>query len=246
MDKAESIKSLYSQRDKFILIGLTGRTGSGCTTVAKILAQNSIKELDLRSYKTCDYNNSDERKYSVIYRYMKEGEKWKKFVVIEASSIIMSFILQDTYDRLFSYIDKVAEKVEIKEVDQLKRKIASVFIGRKLEEYDLNKIKNEHIDEKLNRWIDTLYNNDGSIESLEKDQKNELQSMIEYFTKKLVEKKRAFQMAIKNITVEEVAENDSEDKKIYNLYTYFMQLVGNNIRSSGEYDDESEKAGKES
>ena len=34
-DKAEAIKSLYSQRDKFILIGLTGRTGSGCTTVAK-------------------------------------------------------------------------------------------------------------------------------------------------------------------------------------------------------------------
>lgn len=48
MDKAASIKSLYSQRDKFILIGLTGRTGSGCTTVAKILSKNDMKELDLR------------------------------------------------------------------------------------------------------------------------------------------------------------------------------------------------------
>ena len=74
MDKAEAIKSLYSQREKFILVGLTGRTGSGCTTVSEILAKQSINDLDLRSYKTCDYNNADERKYSVIYRYMKEGK----------------------------------------------------------------------------------------------------------------------------------------------------------------------------
>ena len=62
MDKADAIKSLYSQREKFILIGLTGRTGSGCTTVSEILAKNDISELDLRSYKTCDYSNADERK----------------------------------------------------------------------------------------------------------------------------------------------------------------------------------------
>ena len=49
-DKAEAIKSLYSQRDKFILIGLTGRTGSGCTTVAKILSKDNFQDLDLKSY----------------------------------------------------------------------------------------------------------------------------------------------------------------------------------------------------
>ena len=43
INKAEAIKSLYSQRDKFILIGLTGRTGSGCTTVANILSKDNIK-----------------------------------------------------------------------------------------------------------------------------------------------------------------------------------------------------------
>ena len=86
--KTDAIKSLYCQRDKFILIGLTGRTGSGCTTVSEILAKKSMSELELQSYKTCDYNNVDERKYSVIYRYMKEGKKWKEFTIIEASSIV--------------------------------------------------------------------------------------------------------------------------------------------------------------
>lgn len=246
MDKAASIKSLYSQRDKFILIGLTGRTGSGCTTVAKIMSKNNLQDLDLRSYKTCDYNDSDERKYSVIYRYMKEGKKWKKFDVIEASSIIVSFILQDTYGRLFSYIDMIANKVEIKEIHQLKKKIASAFLGQKLEDnFDLESIKDNVIDIELHEWVSRLCNNDKYIESLEKEQLPELQKMIAYFTSDLVNKKNSFSMAIKNITVEEVAETEDDDKKIYNLYSYFMQQVGNNIRSSSEYDNDEEKPGKE-
>lgn len=246
MDKAAAIKSLYSQRDKFILIGLTGRTGSGCTTVAKIMSKNSLEELDLRSYKTCDYNDSDERKYSVIYRYMKEGKKWKKFDVIEASSIIMSFILQDTYGRLFSYIDIIAQKVEIKEIEQLKKKIASVFIGQKLEdEFDLESIKDKVIDNQLHEWVSRLSTNDKYIESIEQEHLPELKNMIAYFTTELIDKKNNFSMAIKNITVEEVAETEDDDKKIYNLYSYFMQQVGNNIRSSSEYDDDEEKPGKE-
>ena len=246
MDKAEAIRSLYSQRDKFILIGLTGRTGSGCTTVARILSESNLNKLDLRSYKTCDYNNSDERKYSVIYRYMKEGRKWKKFDVIEASSIIFSFILQDSYGRLFSYIDNVAEKVEIKEVDQLKRKIASVFLGRKLDEnFDIDEIKDKLIDKKLNAWVENVCKNGKYIETMDEKQLSYLQEIIDYFTFKLVKTKNDFRLAIRNITVEEVSETDDEEKKVYNLYAYFMQLIGNNIRSSGEYDNDNEKPGKE-
>ena len=50
-DKADAVKCLYRQRDKFILIGLTGRTGAGCTTVAKILSTDNINELDLKDSK---------------------------------------------------------------------------------------------------------------------------------------------------------------------------------------------------
>lgn len=245
MDKAEAIKSLYNQRDKFILIGLTGRTGSGCSTVADILSNEEIKQLDLRSYKTCDYNSSDERKYSIIYRFMKEGEKWKKFDVIEASSIIFSFVLQDTYGKLFAYIDRISQKVEIKEAEKLKSKIANIFLKQEIS--DVSSIKNEIIDEKLKQWIETMDSNDKYIESLENSNLSELQEMIDYFAHNLLEKKKEFNDAIKNISVEEVIQNEQSgnEKKIYNLYSYFMQLIGNNIRSSGEYDNDEEKAGKE-
>ena len=111
-------------------------------------------------------NNSDERKYSVIYRYMKEGKKWKKFDVIEASSIILSFILQDTYGRLFSYIDSIAMKVNIKEKEQLKKKIACVLMDENVDKnFTLDSIKNTIIDSNLRTWIDNVFNNDKHIES---------------------------------------------------------------------------------
>ena len=146
--KTEAIKSLYCQRDKFILIGLTGRTGSGCTTVSEILAKKNMSELDLRSYKTCDYNNADERKYSVIYRYMKEGKKWKEFTVIEASSIIFSFVLEGTYGRLFDFIDSIAQKGEIKDEEKLKCKMVVALHDDILDE------KNVNLDELRERVID--------------------------------------------------------------------------------------------
>lgn len=38
IDKSKVINNLYSEREKFLLIGLTGRTGAGCTTVSTIFA----------------------------------------------------------------------------------------------------------------------------------------------------------------------------------------------------------------
>ena len=132
-DKADAVKCLYRQRDKFILIGLTGRTGAGCTTVAKILSTDNINELDLKDSKTCDFKHSDERKYSIVYRFMAEDERWKKFTVIEASSIIFSFILEGTYKNLFNYIDKISNEVEIKEKEELKKNIVEVLSEEKVE-----------------------------------------------------------------------------------------------------------------
>ena len=244
INKAEAIKSLYSQRDKFILIGLTGRTGSGCTTVANILSKDNINELDLRSYKTFDYNNSDERKYSIIYRYMKEGKKWKPFYIIEASSVIFSFILQGTYGKLFSYIDTIKKEVTIKEEETLKQKIRNILSENDIDDSNKsNNIKDEVIDKKLCDFIKKIDENNKHIESLEEE---ELTELIDYFTKKLIKKKNDFRMAMKDITVETITKEGDKEKKILNLYAYFMQMVGNNIRKSGDYDKCTEEvAGKE-
>ena len=176
LEKVDAIKSLYSQRERFILIGLTGRTGSGCTTVSNILGKDSMEELDLRSYKTRDYNSADERKYSVIYRYMKEGNKWKRFRVIEASSIIFSFILEETYGTLFSFIDLLSQKGEIKDKEILKKKILKELNADYDENKDISAFQNEIIDKK----IQTIFNkNKDGEKNLERKTLDREQSLAE-------------------------------------------------------------------
>lgn len=245
-EKADFINSLYSQREKFILIGLTGRTGAGCSTVANILSRKQIKDLDLRSYKTCDYNNSDERKYSVIYRYMKEGDKWKGFTVIEASSIIFSFVLQDTYGRLFDFIDSLGQLGEIKGSQRLKERIVVALSDEELSEEEINisDYRDIVIDKEMFSIIQKNGLNRKVIDAICLD---ELLDAIDFFTVCVREKKEKFRKVVSDCIVEKVIikSEGEQEKKIYNFYSFFMQILGNNIRSSGEYDDKTEIAGKE-
>ena len=39
------VKQIYKLRQNFILIGLTGGTGNGCSTVATILATENVQDL---------------------------------------------------------------------------------------------------------------------------------------------------------------------------------------------------------
>ena len=224
-----------------IIFGLTGRTGSGCTTLSKILSTESIEEMDLRSYKTCDFNNSDERKYSVVYRYMKEGKHWKKFHVIEASSIIFSFVIEKSYEKLFDFIDSISsiEGVKIKEVTKLKEDIEECLRGDKS-----NGDKKEDVID--NGLIDYL-NICKLIRNSNNDyDKEKLRAIVKYFTVELKDIKKRFCKILQNYNVERtIQKNGDSEIKIYNLYTYFMQMIANNIRSSGDFDKAEEIAGKE-
>ena len=52
----EVVKQIYKLRQNFILIGLTGRTGSGCSTVAKVLETEHVQGVKL-SYR--DFSEND-------------------------------------------------------------------------------------------------------------------------------------------------------------------------------------------
>lgn len=52
----EVVKQIYKLRQNFILIGLTGRTGSVCSTVAKVLETQHVQDLK-SNYR--DFNERD-------------------------------------------------------------------------------------------------------------------------------------------------------------------------------------------
>jgi dCMP deaminase len=148
MDTYKAINKIYNEREDFIVIGLTGRTGSGCSTVANILRESKFNNLDLRLPKSYDFHNSEERKYSIIYEYSKLNYK-KPFEVIEMSNIIASFIFEKGYKAFSNYIDELMNNKKI-QINTLLLNSISILEGeidiiqKKLNDIDYGKIKEEN------------------------------------------------------------------------------------------------------
>ena len=234
----EAVNSLYRQRNRFIIIGLTGRTGAGCTTVSKILSSESIQKLDLKAYKTHDFKSADERKYSVVYRFMKEENRWKSFNVIEASSVIFSYILEQSFSELWEFVERLSKEGRINGLDNLRLRLEEFFDSKDNAEV---------------RLADTILNSneqqafDSIINKNDNDQEKDistLESKIVLFDTILKQKKNHFREILQYFIIEKDSKQDGT-KEIFNLYTYFMQTAGNNIRSSGKYNSSERIAGKE-
>ena len=71
MCKGIDLSELYSLRKDFTIIALTGRTGSGCTTVAKQISEgfNPKNFPDPRSFNKCNHNS--------YYKYSSFGVEFQ-------------------------------------------------------------------------------------------------------------------------------------------------------------------------
>jgi len=94
-------EALYHLKRRFLLIGLTGYTGSGCSTAARILRRQ--KKPDLPGFQLLS-NGTDERRYKKLKRVWHELP-WDQFVNIEVSRVIFCFVI---HRALNSNIDTVS------------------------------------------------------------------------------------------------------------------------------------------
>ena len=78
----KSVETAFRERQSTIILALTARTGSGCSTVANILKTPKFSDLHTRLPKNRDFDSRDARKYEVIYKYMQVEDRWKKFTII--------------------------------------------------------------------------------------------------------------------------------------------------------------------
>lgn len=91
------IDQIYNLRLNFLVIGLTGRTGSGCSTVAEILSEKDVKKLysfyqDFNSGKI----DNNVRKNRIVHHFIQDN--WKPFTVISASDVIFYYALLQEFD----------------------------------------------------------------------------------------------------------------------------------------------------
>lgn len=101
----EMISKIFLERNKFAIIGLTGRTGSGCTTAATILENDAQKAPELKdiTYKGKDFfHDLNNKRYTVIKNYYDTNKK--AFFSIKVSDLISAYILNKSRDTIFDFI----------------------------------------------------------------------------------------------------------------------------------------------
>lgn len=135
-----ALERLFDERKDFIIIGLTGRTGSGCSTVANLLTQD-FNDLNLPIPKIEEFSSTEERKYSVLHKYAEKN--WEKFIKIEMRNIITSFILEERFEK---FQNLMMEELPEKNTLHLDAALVSQFNEMHNERLSLKKVVEENED----------------------------------------------------------------------------------------------------
>lgn len=119
----EVVDQIYKLRRNFIIIGLTGRTGSGCTTVADVLKTEDVNSLK-SNYRDINSGSIDNnvRKNRIVYNFVRQN--WNPFTIIKASDVIFYYALQQNFDVFVQCLENAdtapidQSKITQKDVDQ--------------------------------------------------------------------------------------------------------------------------------
>lgn len=113
---SDATKKLFDETAKCIVLGFTGRTGSGCSTAAKVLSLP--KQKIPIPYKSNIYKYRDEaRKYQIIQTYIKTN--WKPFTRIQITSIITSKLLERKYSEFVELMASISEDFNHDDITQI-------------------------------------------------------------------------------------------------------------------------------
>ncbi|QBZ98843.1 cytidine/deoxycytidylate deaminase family protein [Flavobacterium sangjuense] len=92
------LSQVYSLRTDFTIIGLTGRTGSGCSMISNMLTNDFevLKKGGLRDpLSSIDFDDPVfQRKYQISYNYLSHPDNWSKFDCINYKDVLLFIILK--------------------------------------------------------------------------------------------------------------------------------------------------------
>lgn len=90
------LQELYKHRTDFTIIGLTGRTGSGCSQISDLLSKdfnnlsNGLREINAFT------DPVFKRKFEITKNYLSYGTNWEKYDIIEYKKVLLLYIIKKT------------------------------------------------------------------------------------------------------------------------------------------------------
>lgn len=103
MKMKDAVSEIYKHREDYIIIGLTGMTGSGASTVARVLTQR-INDIGCSQYYRHNDLTNDQRSHNIIKKHAES--KWQPFFQIKVRDIISSFVLDVNFSDFRQYIEQ--------------------------------------------------------------------------------------------------------------------------------------------
>lgn len=181
------LDQLYSLRKNFTIIGLTGRTGSGCSELAEILSTDFDKVSNIRRVEDIE-ESVFQKKHQIVQNYTQQN--WKNYKVIEYKKVLFLMLLpllkknsknKHLFDYYRFYFKEETDKSKISEIKGLLEKLivnndelvddiieigdlTTVRIKKKLKK--LNEIFWGNEFNKLSDDVNLLLKNNGIIERI--------------------------------------------------------------------------------
>lgn len=195
---SNAVNKIFAEREDFIIIGLTGKTGAGCTTTANILEKDFEKNV-FKKPEVSKHEDNESRKYEIIYNYALYH--WKPFTVIEMRNIITSFILEHEFKEFKDFVE---------EESKLKGKLRLDY------EEEFNKLSSER--QRLKKMVE-----EHPIESLDNDKIKEL---IKFYFTDVANITNTLYKSLKDYRIDVEVENEYKKENLFtHIYQEFGKNI---------------------
>lgn len=160
------LDQLYSLRKNFTIIGLTGRTGSGCSELAEILSTDFDKISNIRKVEDIE-ESVFQKKYQIVQNYTKQN--WKNYKVIEYKKVLFLMLLpllkknsknKHLFDYYRFYLKDETDQSKISEIKALLEKLIISHHALVDEIIELGDLTSVRIKKKLKKLNEIFWGNE--------------------------------------------------------------------------------------
>lgn len=89
------LNKLYSLRNEFTIIGVTGKSGGGSSEFSNLLSNNMLIKNAEHKIDTLNLKNADDLKFKICYKYLAHPGNFQEYFIIDYKSVLLFHIMYE-------------------------------------------------------------------------------------------------------------------------------------------------------